>query len=277
MNPVIFLGIRWYGVMITLSVVWLIWWMVWQIKKGTKISTDTVFTAAIVGIPSGIVFSRLLHVVDNTVIAKLHPDLAQSGRVIDYASNPGLIIGGSGLTIYGAVLGAALGIWIYSKFSKIKFGYFLDMAAPGIVIAQAIGRIGCTINGCCYGVTSTSWGIFYSNPNSLAPLGTLTQPATVYEMAFLLLLFPVLLKLRGRLQPDGSLFLVYLALYSLGRFNIDFMRNGDPFLFNLHQAQIVSLIVIAIAISFLSVRTKWIKQETEGTIPETEALPQEKP
>ena len=76
-------------------------------------------------------------------------------------------------------------------------------------------------------------------------------------------IFGVLFKLRGRLQPDGSLFLVYLSLYSLWRFGIGFLREGTPFLFfPLHQAQVIGLIIPAIAIPILAYRVRWVKKET---------------
>ncbi len=262
-DPVAFLSIRWYGIFIALAIIWIILWLVWQVRKGAKISYDTVFTAALVGIPSGIVLARLLHVIDNIVVAKLHPELALAGRVIDYTQNPGQIIGGGGLTAYGAILGAALGIWIYSKFSKLRFGYFADLVAPAVIVAQAvIGRIGCTINGCCYGIpTSLPWGIVYTHPDSLGPLGVAVHPTQVYELIFGLIVFGVLVKLRGRFKPDGSLFLIYLGLYSVWRIGIDFLREGTPFLFSLHQAQVIGIIVLAICVSLLAYRTRWIKTE----------------
>jgi len=228
----------------------IILWVAWQIRKGARVSYDTLFMAAIVGIPSGVVISRLLHVID---------------RLDYYSQYPGEIIGGSGLTIYGAVLGAALGIWVYSKFSKFQFGYLADLIAPGLILAQVIGRVGCTINGCCYGTTcSLPWAIIYTNPDSLAPLGIAVHPTTVYEIIYLLIIFGVALKLKGRLRPDGSLFCVYLSLYSLWRLGIDFLRDGTPFLFGLHQAQVIGIIVLAITITLLALRTRWVKAEGES-------------
>lgn len=246
-NPIAFLNVRWYGIFVALAIVVLVLWMVWQVRKGANITYDTVITGALVGIPSGVVVSRLLHVVDKW----------------DYYSQYlSQIIGGAGLTIWGAVLGAALGIWIYSKFSKVQFGHLADLIAPGLILAQFVGRIGCTINGCCYGTpTSLPWGIVYTNPNSLGPIGVATHPTTVYEMIYLLAIFGVVFSLRGRLKPDGSLFLVYLALYSAWRLGSDFMRDGTPFLFGLHQAQVIGLIVLAIAIFLLSFRTRWGKSK----------------
>ena len=239
--------VRWYGIMIFLAVVALILWTIREVRKGANISYDTVFTAALIGIPSGIIFSRLLHVVDGWEY---------------YSQNPGLIIGGGGLTAYGAILGATLGVWLYSRFGKLRFGYFADVVAPGIILAQAIGRVGCTINGCCYGVeTSLPWGIVYASPDSFAPLGIAVHPATVYEIIWNLMVFAVLIKLKGRLKPDGSLFLIYLGLYSVWRLATDFLRVGTPFLFGLHQAQVIGIIVLAIAIPLLAYRTRWVKVE----------------
>jgi phosphatidylglycerol:prolipoprotein diacylglycerol transferase len=247
------ISIAWYGIFIALGILVLVLWMLWQVKKGANLSRDTVITAALVGIPSGIIFAKVLHVVDLWEY---------------YIQNPGQIISGSGLTAWGAVLGAALGIWVYSRFSrKFQFGYFADVIAPGIILAQAIGRVGCTINGCCYGLpTSLPWGVVYTHPNSLAPLGVAIHPTQPYELIYNLIVFGILFALRGRFKPDGSLFLIYLSLYSLWRVGIDFIREGTPFLFGLHQAQVIAIIVLAIAIPILALRTRWIKKELQPVL-----------
>ena len=249
-DPIAFLNVRWYGILVALGIVVIILWVVWQVRKGARISYDTVFTASVVGIPSGIVVSRLLHVID---------------RWSYYSQNLGEIAGGSGLTIYGAVLGAGLGIWIYSKFSKLQFGYIADLIVPGLILAQVIGRIGCTINGCCYGTTcDLPWGIVYTHPDSLAPLGVATHPTTVYEIIYLLIMFGVVFWLRKRLKPDGSLFLAYISLYSLWRLGIDFLRDGTSFLPGLHQAQVIAIITLAIVIPLLALRTGWVRVGEES-------------
>jgi len=252
-DPVAFsigsIEIRWYGIMIALAILVIVLWTIREVRKGANLSYNAVLTAAIVGIPSGIIFSRLLHVIDRW-------DL--------YKDNLGQIIGGGGLTIYGAVLGAALAVWIYSKFSDFSFGYAADLVAPGIILAQAIGRVGCTINGCCYGTaTSLPWAVAYTHPDSLAFGVGAVHPTQVYEIIFLMILFGVVLRLKGRLKPDGSLFLVYLGGYSLWRFGIGFIREGTPFLFfGLHQAQVIALIVLAITIPLLLYRrVRWVRAE----------------
>jgi len=262
-NPVAFsigaVSIRWYGIMVGLAVLTVILWVMREVGKGANLSYDSVFTAALVGIPSGIVMSRLLHVVDNIVIARLHPELVD--HVVDYIQHPNLIIGAAGLTIYGAILGAALGIWVYSKIIKLQFGRLADLAAPGIILAQAVGRVGCTINGCCYGMpTSLPWGVVYTHPNSVAFGAGAVHPTQVYELIFCLVGSAVLARLKGRLSPEGSLFLLYLNLYALWRLGIDFLREGTPFLFGLHQAQVIALIVVVFTGPILVWRTRWVKK-----------------
>jgi len=252
LSPIAFtigtLSVHWYGILVALAVLTLIFWALYQVGRGAEVSRETVFNAALVGIPSGIVFSRLLHVLD---------------RWQYYFQNPGEIIGGSGLTIYGAVLGAALGIWVYSRFRKISFGYFADMLAPGIILAQAIGRVGCTLNGCCYGLeTDIFCAVVYTHPDSFGPIGVPVHPTQIYEIIYDLIVFGVLLRLRGRFQPDGSLFLIYLTLYSLWRFGIDYIREGTNFLFCLHEAQVISIVVLIIAITLMALRTRWVRRET---------------
>jgi phosphatidylglycerol:prolipoprotein diacylglycerol transferase len=256
-NPIAFviggIAIRWYGVMVALAILALVLWVMWQVRRGANISYDQVFTAALVGTPSGAVVSRLLHVVDKWDY---------------YGQNLGQIFGLSGLsglTIWGAVLGAGLGIWVYSKFSDFQFGYIADLAAPGIILAQVLGRVGCTINGCCYGdETDLFYGVIYSHPESFAPLGVAVHPTQIYEIIFLLIVFAGLLVLRGRLKPAGSIFLIYLSLYSLWRIGLDFIREGEDFLFGLHQAQVIGIVVLAITIPILVLRTRWVRGEERG-------------
>ena len=243
------LDIRWYGIFVALAVTVLVAWILWQVKKGADIPYETVMTMALIGIPAGIIFARLMHVID------------QWGY---YSQHPGQIIGGEGLTIYGAVLGAALAIWIYSRFSKIKYAYVVDVVAPGIILAQIIGRVGCLLNGCCYGtMTSLTWSISYTNPVSDAYGVMNVHPTQAYEIIFLGLLFGVMMLLKGRLKPDGSQFLIYLMAYSLWRFGVDFIRDGTPFLFGLHQAQVIAIIVAVIsAVLLIRLKVTWKRAET---------------
>ena len=243
-------SVAWYGIFIALAVLTVVSWTLLAVRRGANLSYERVISAALVGIPSGVIFARVLHVVD----------------LWDYYSqHPGEIVGGSGLTIYGAVLGAALGVWVYSRISKTSFGYFADIVAPGIILSQVVGRIGCTLNGCCYGIeTDIFCAIIYTSPESHGPIGIPVHPTQVYEIIYNLIVFGVLLGLRGRFRPDGSLFLIYLTLYSVWRLGIDFIRDGTDFLFGLHQAQVIAIIVLIITITLMAWRTRWVKKGEEG-------------
>ena len=243
------IAIRWYGIMVALAVLTVVLWALREVRRGANLSYENILNAALVGVPSGIIFARLFHVVD----------------LWDYyIQNPGQIIGSDGLAIYGGVLGAALGIWIYCRLSKISFGYLSDVLAPGIILSQAVGRVGCILNGCCYGLeTRLPWAIVYTHPDSFAPIGVPVHPTQVYEIIYNLIAFGVLASLRGRFKPDGSLFLIYLSLYSLWRIAVGFLREGTPIILGFTEAQIISLIILAIAIPILAIKTRWVKGESE--------------
>jgi len=243
-NPVAFaigsVEVKWYGLMIALAVLLLIAWMIWQVRKGAKLTYDEVLTLALVAIPSAIIFSRMLHVLDRWDYYSLFPDQ---------------IVGFEGLTIYGAILGGALGIWIYSHFSKFRFGYIMDTVTPAVPIAQAVGRIGCLLNGCCYGAETDAFcGVAYTHPDTAAPVGIAVHPTQAYEILFLLAVAAVIFLIRGRIKVEGPLFLIYIGLYALWRFAIGFLREGTDFLFGLQQAQVVSLAVLLIVVPVLVYR-----------------------
>ncbi len=237
-SPVAFaigsIEVKWYGIMIALAVLLLIAWMIWQVRRGAKLTYDEVLTGALVAIPSAVVFSRLLHVID---------------RWDYYSQFPDQIVGFEGLTIYGAIIGGALGIWIYSRFSKFRFGYVMDTVTPVVPLAQALGRVGCLLNGCCYGAETDAFcGVVYTNPDTAAPIGIAVHPTQAYEILFLLVVSAVIFKIKGKLKVEGSLFLIYISLYALWRFAIGFLREGTDFLFGLQQAQAVSLAVLIIVV-----------------------------
>jgi phosphatidylglycerol:prolipoprotein diacylglycerol transferase len=106
--------------------------------------------------------------------------------------------------------------------------------------------------------------VVYTYPNSYAPLGVALHPTQPYEIIFLLIVFGVLFWLRKRFQPDGSLFLIYLGVYSIWRIGIDFLREGTSFLFGLHQAQVIGIIVLLIVVPLLVLRTRWVGAQSKA-------------
>ncbi len=242
--------------MVALAVATLVVW-VWYftIRRG-GVTTENVMAAALWGIPMGLIVSRLVHVID---------------KYDYYIDHPREIFGFEGLTIFGAILGGLLGAWIYCRLRRISLAPLVDLAAPGIILAQAIGRVGCIINGCCCGEpTSLPWAVFYSHPAShasgCASLGTLIHPTQMYELLGDLVIFALLFWVfRGRLKPSGSLLALYLVLYSLLTFTVRFWR-GDTEMFAgpIQEGQLIAILVFVAATIWLVVKkVHWDKNEVE--------------
>jgi phosphatidylglycerol:prolipoprotein diacylglycerol transferase len=165
-----------------------------------------------------------------------------------------LYIWEGGLAIWGAVVGGLLVAALVSWQRGWRFPRLLDAAAPGLVLAQAIGRVACVITGDAVGKpTSGPFGLAYTSPNVMAPqLGVFYTPMPVYELLVNLGIFAVLWQLRGRNWPDGRVFLVYLTLYSLERFLLAFISSYRIIAFGLTQSQIVAVFGLAIGLGLLA-------------------------
>jgi phosphatidylglycerol:prolipoprotein diacylglycerol transferase len=139
----------------------------------------------------------------------------------------------------------------------------LDAAAPGLVLAQAIGRVACVITGDAMGKSTTGpFGFAYTSPNAMVPkLGVYYTPMPVYEIIANLGIFALLWSLRKKNWPDGLLFLVYLSLYSVERFFLAFTSSYQIMAYGLTQSQVVALISFVIAIPLI-VRTLKRHQQT---------------
>ena len=154
-----------------------------------------------------------------------------------------------------------LGIFIYCRRAKLPFLRVLDCLALAIPVGQLVGKCANIINGDTWGyATRLPWGFVYKNPHAFLPtnlLGVPTQPTPVYEQLWLLVVIGVLLWAMPRLKTEGAAFLLYLGLYSLGRFFISFERVNNILLLGLREAQIVALIVlVAVAPVWLLLRRR---------------------
>ena len=96
--------------------------------------------------------------------------------------------------------------------------------------------------------------VIYSNPSSYAPLGVPLYPTQLFHIIWDLAGFAVLWSLRKKLRPEGSLFLLWLIFFGAGDFIIRFFRESEPFLFNLPQAQIIDILMVAAAAVTLTAR-----------------------
>ncbi|MFP5313540.1 MAG: prolipoprotein diacylglyceryl transferase, partial [Actinomycetes bacterium] len=194
-------------------------------KRGAP--EGSVWDIVIWAIPFGIIGGRLYHVVSS-------PD-AYFGPGFDGTGDLSLIpqIQRGGLGIWGAVVLGAVGAWIGCRRSGVKLSAFVDAAAPGLLLAQAIGRWGNYFNQELFGgPTTLPWGlqIDANNPNFPAgmPADTLFHPTFLYESLWNLAGVLILLALDRRFHFRHSrLFWLYAMYYTLGRVWIEAMRIDD--------------------------------------------------
>jgi phosphatidylglycerol:prolipoprotein diacylglycerol transferase len=138
----------------------------------------------------------------------------------------------SGGVFYGGLLGGILVAWWYARRHRLPGWRTADALAPGVVLGQAIGRLGCFSAGCCWGkATQLPWAVTFTDVYAARAVGTPmdapVHPSQLYEAFAALLIFLFLLWLAPRKSFHGQVALAYVALYSAVRFTLEFWR-GDP-------------------------------------------------
>ncbi|RMI04822.1 MAG: prolipoprotein diacylglyceryl transferase [Calditrichaeota bacterium] len=211
-------------------------------KRG--VSKDDVINLAFVIMLSAIVGARLMYVV-------FHLDEFR-GRW-EYTFLPiqrDGSIGLSGLVLLGGVIGALLAGLVYIKYKKLPFWKISDSIAPSLALGIFLGRIGCFLNGCCFGkACDLPWGVQFP-PTS--PAGAIMgpvhlHPTQLYSSFYGLIIFGVLMWLERRQPQPGTLSAVFLVLYGVARFTVDFFRfyESQMFVFpGLDVNQLISLVML---------------------------------
>ena len=147
----------------------------------------------------------------------------------DFASQPLwqiFNIRGGGLVFYGGLIGASLACILYVRLKKLPLWKIADLLAPSIALGHAFGRLGCLMNGCCYGrACDLPWAIHF--PNDHPTHGAGVHPTQIYEAVLNLGLYAALAWLYRREKFDGQIFGAYLFLYGVARYFLEFLR-GDP-------------------------------------------------
>jgi phosphatidylglycerol---prolipoprotein diacylglyceryl transferase len=169
--------------------------------------------------------------------------------------HPGQIIGSEGVAVYGAVFGVVLAFVVYSLVKKLNIWRVADMIAPGALVGMAIGRVGCFLNGCCYGLPSDAFcSVTYVNNFSYGPANTSVLATQVFHIVWNMIAFGLIWGFRKKLKPVGTTFLIYLAVYAAGDLTIRFFRDGTPFLFGMQEAQVIGILILVITIPLMVYR-----------------------
>jgi phosphatidylglycerol:prolipoprotein diacylglycerol transferase len=250
-NPVIFsigsFELRWYSLAIMVGVIAAMFITVYESKR-KGIPENEIFNLTLWVVLSGIVGARVFHVIDQWSY---------------YSANPGFIwqFQRGGLAIWGALVGGGIATVVYARAKHLPLAKLLDAMIPGVLVAQIIGRFGCIVNGDAYGgMTNVPWAFIYVNPGALIPeylIGVPTHPYPLYEIIWNGLALAGIWKLRSVLKKDGSLFLIYLPVYGLGRFLLSFFRQENIWFWGLQEAQVIAIAIMLVSLPLL---VYWIKK-----------------
>ncbi len=156
-----------------------------------------------------------------------------------------LMLQHGGMAWFGGLISGTLTAIFFIRKHRMHLLKTLDLLVPFIALGQAIGRIGCLLNGCCYGRES-EWGLYFQ------VLDKTLIPTQLYSSLLLLLIFIILRIMQQKKHLAGQILCSYLLLYSLKRFFIEFLRNDNPrFFYGLTVFQILSLIMFLFSLGIL--------------------------
>jgi phosphatidylglycerol:prolipoprotein diacylglycerol transferase len=240
-----------YGVMLAASYLLGLRFAIARARKW-KLDADRVLDLGIYIIIAGLIGAKLLLIVTDYDQFRASPaDLLSLAR--------------SGGVFYGGLITAVAVAFWYIHRHGMPFWTTCDAFAPAIALGHVTGRLGCFAAGCCYGkATSVPWAVVFTNPIAAAnvgtPLGIPLHPTQLYESGAELLILIVLLatERRGR-RFAGRTFWLYMILYAVSRYIIEFFR-GDPrgVVFGMSTSQFISLLLGPLAIAMLI----WLRRTT---------------
>ncbi len=226
-----------YGLMLAVSVL-LCSFLLKKEASRKGINSELMFDLVFWVVLIGIVGARLFYVFLNFKYFMQHP--------IEI-----VMISNGGLAFQGGLIAGALSAVIFIKKKKLPFLKTADLIAPYLALGQAIGRIGCFLNGCCHGVR-VDWGVFF--PVHQARL----HPTQLYEAVGLLAIFFLLRQFQNKTKIEGHVFVLYLILAPLLRMFVQFYREDyHPLFLGLSIFQLIccGLLMVAFFLLF-SLRKK---------------------
>lgn len=247
--------IYFYSLLIIAGVLAAVWLSIIEAKR-RKLDPEMVWDMVPWLLIAGIIGARLWHILTPSASMGITASYYFQHPLEIFATRKG------GLGIPGAVIGGALGLLLYCRVKKQKFGTWADLVVPGLALAQAIGRWGNLFNQELYGSPTTlPWKLFIDEAHRLTEYANVAyyHPMFLYESLWNLLNVFILLYLGRRyikkLLP-GDLFAIYLIVYAVGRFTLEFMRLDPSFVGGVNANQATMVIVAVGAGLFLIIRHK---------------------
>jgi len=246
-----------YGLMLALGVIATITVAYFEAKRRGEM-TSHLLSMSLIVIPLGVIGARLYHVIDQWSY---------------YSQHPAQIIGGDGLGIFGAVIGGGIGVIIYTKWKKISTLCWLDILAPGLILAQAIGRWGNYFNQELYGFpTDLPWGIYIDPAHRLSGYEAFSHfhPLFFYEFLWNLTGFVLLMVLGRKLKNwllKGDIFLFYAIFYGIGRFILEGFKLDVWTIGGFPTARWITLTAIIVSALVICLRHYRLKYSIRRKLP----------
>jgi len=250
------LFVRYYGIILMLGALAGAWLATLEVKRQGR-DPEIVWDLLIWLIIGGVIGARLWHVFTPSPSA-----IAEGRTTMFYLTHPFDLINlrNGGLGIPGAVIGGLVALFFFARRHGLNFAEWTDIAAPSLALGQAIGRWGNFVNQELYGApTNLPWKI-YIEPQYRLP-GFENQeyyhPLFLYESLWNLANMALLLWLNrryGERLKDGDVFLVYLIVYPVGRFLLDFLRLDASMLGGINANQTVMAVIAVLSALALFLR-----------------------
>lgn len=195
-----------------------------KVSEKYGINKDYIYDLGIFILLAGVIGSRLLYVLCN---------------IHEYTLKSAFSVWEGGLSFQGGIILGIIVGWIYAYFRKLNMWTVLDILCPSVCIGYAVTRIGCFLNGCCYGIESSMpWAV------PMCDSKVMCEPVQLYSCAISFLMFFLLTKFEFKSKKPGLVFNMYLIFYGVYRFFIEFIRHhiaSDYLFWNLSGGQVMAL------------------------------------
>jgi phosphatidylglycerol:prolipoprotein diacylglycerol transferase len=257
MRPVLFhigsFPVRSFGVMVLAGFLLALWYAMTVVRREMKgrdpkekglLTPDHIFDFGLVALFVCILGARLLYI-------SLHWS--------EFSGSPGdvLKIWTGGISVHGAIIAGAFYCWWYARRHGLSPGKLADLGGPSFALGYFVGRLGCFLNGCCYGSEcNLPWAVRFHVDGKPGVLTPPSHPAQVYESLMALVVFGILHFWRKRPHRDGEIILGFFGLYLVIRFIDELFRRGAtadlliPSL-GLTHSMTFSLVMLPVVLFFL--------------------------
>lgn len=248
--------VRWYGLIITTGIILAIAYAAYRFKH-EKISFDDLLDMSIFAILFGVIGARVYYVL--TSLEEFH-------SFYDV-----IAIWNGGIAIYGALIGGGLAVFCVCKYKKISFFKVADAVAPGVMIAQTLGRWGNFCNGEAFGVRVAEGHPLYFMRMGLISLNTVhdfktfsmvyVHPTFLYESLWNLVGFILINIFYKKKKFDGQIFFTYIAWYGFGRTFIELLRTDSLYVGPIRISSLVGLLCFIVGLAFIIYKLVKIKKQ----------------